>query len=449
MSSTAAQPQTRPYLKAEQAFTASADTPRAFLERCLAVVDQREGDVGAFVVIDSEGARRCADESTARWRAGKPLSPIDGMPVGIKDIIETIDMPTGMGSPLFTGWRSDRDAASVKALREAGAIILGKTVTTEFAATQPGPTHNPWDLSRTPGGSSSGSAAAVGCGMVSAALGTQVIGSIIRPASYCGCIGFKPTVNRLNRGGSHDYMSQSALGVLGADLADTWQVAREIAARAGGDPGHAGLDGPATLPEPARPIRLALVRTAGWPSASAEAKDALSAGCDRLVASSVEICSGDDDPRLAEFETAISGAQALSRRINAWESRWPLNTYRDRDFAKLSRHMQERLVQSEAMSQDEYQSTLDERNSVRAAHAALADRYDAIVSLSAPDCAPVGLASTGDATFAVPASLLGAPAVSLPLFRLGHLPLGLQIIGFPGCDAALFGLSRWVSHHLN
>ena len=132
---------------------------------------------------------------------------------------------------------------TVAALREAGAVIVGKTVTTEFAAREPRGTRNPWDLTRTPGGSSSGSGAAVATGMVSAALGTQVIGSTIRPASYCGCVGFKPTVGALNRGGSHDNLSQSCTGVLAANLADAWQIAYEIALRAGGDPGYPGLHG--------------------------------------------------------------------------------------------------------------------------------------------------------------------------------------------------------------
>src|SRR5258708_39952036 len=170
------------------------------------------------------------------------------MPIGIKDIIETADMPTEQGSPLFVGWRSARDAASVAALREAGAVIVGKTVTTEFAATEPRGTRNPHDLRRTPGGSSSGSAAGVAAGMMSAALGTQVLGSTIRPASYCGCIGFKVSLGALNRGGSHDGLSQSATGVLAATLEDAWQVAYEIAIRAGGDPGY---------PRPVRPASAA------------------------------------------------------------------------------------------------------------------------------------------------------------------------------------------------
>ena len=150
-------PTARPFLAATAGFVSGADTPRAFLERCLAALSESESEIGAFVHLSIDGAREAADRATERWRAGRPLSRIDGIPVGIKDIIETADMPTEMGSPLFAGWRSDRDAASAAALREAGAVVLGKTVTTEFAATEPRGTRNPWDLRRTPGGSSSGS----------------------------------------------------------------------------------------------------------------------------------------------------------------------------------------------------------------------------------------------------------------------------------------------------
>jgi Asp-tRNA(Asn)/Glu-tRNA(Gln) amidotransferase A subunit family amidase len=244
---------TKPYLDATARFANGADTPRDFLERCLVDLAALEPRIGAFVHLNLERVRVAADESTERWRQARPRSPIDGMPLGIKDIIETADMPTENGSPLFAGWRSERDAASVAALREAGAVIVGKTVTTEFAATEPRGTRNPHDLRRTPGGSSSGSAAAVAAGMLSAALGTQVIGSTIRPASYCGCVGFKASVGALNRGGSYDGLSQSASGVLATTLEDAWQVAYEIAARAGGDPGYPGLFGPPRAPAARKP----------------------------------------------------------------------------------------------------------------------------------------------------------------------------------------------------
>src|SRR3984893_1239149 len=211
-------PQPFAYFAATADFKTGKGTPRDFLERCLTLLEQFEPTVGAFVCHDIAAACAAADRASERWRAGRPLSPIDGMPVGIKDIIETADMPTEQGSPLFVGWRTGRDAASVAALREAGAVILGKVVTTEFAASEPRGTRNPWDPTRTPGGSSSGSAAAGACGMVPAALGTQVVGSILRPASFCGCVGFKPSVGGINRGGSYDYFSQSCTGVLAASL---------------------------------------------------------------------------------------------------------------------------------------------------------------------------------------------------------------------------------------
>jgi Asp-tRNA(Asn)/Glu-tRNA(Gln) amidotransferase A subunit family amidase len=251
-------PQPIAFFPAAADYAAGKDTPRDFLERCLVRLEEFEPAIGAFVCHDIAAARTAAERSTERRRGGRPLSPIDGMPVGIKDIIETADMPTEQGSPLFVGCRTGRDAASVAALREAGAVILGKVVTTEFAATEPRGTRNPWDSERTPGGSSSGSAAAVGCGMVPAALGTQVVGSILRPASFCGCVGFKPSVGGINRGGSYDYFSQSCTGVLAASLEDAWLVAINISPRAGGDPGYPGLQGPSEPPPSQRPRAFAL-----------------------------------------------------------------------------------------------------------------------------------------------------------------------------------------------
>src|SRR5215475_4732572 len=278
----------KPYLSATARFKTGTDTPRDFLERCLADLTVLEPKIGAFVNLNLEGARAAADQSTARWRAGEPRSPIDGMPIGIKDIIETADMPTENGSPLFAGFRSERDGASVAALREGGAIIVGKTVTTEFASTEPRGTRNPHDLRRTPGGSSSGSAAGVVAGMVSTALGTQVIGSTIRPASYCGCIGFKVSVGALNRGGSYDGLSQSATGVLATTLDDAWQVAYEIAVRAGGDPGYPGLFGPASGPAPRIRRRLGHGETGGWSVAAPHPKQASGDAPARFKAACIE-----------------------------------------------------------------------------------------------------------------------------------------------------------------
>ncbi len=438
----------RPYLSAQAEFRSGRDTPREFLERCLAAVAAREADVGAFVHYDTASAQRQADAATARWRADKPLSPIDGMPVGVKDIIETVDFPTEMGSPLYEGWRSQRDAASVAALRAAGAVIVGKTVTTEFAASEPRGTRNPLDLARTPGGSSSGSAAAVAAGFLSAGLGTQVVGSIVRPASYCGVVGFKPSLGAVNRGGSHDGLSQSCHGVLAASLEDAWQVVYEIAIRAGGDPGFPGLAGPPAAPAPAKPRRVALLETEGWAGASAGARDSLAEAVAQLRGRGIEVVDRAGHAGVAAVERACDGALALARRINTWESRWPLNTYRDRDAGKLSAFARQRLADAEAMTLSDYRADLAARAALREAYAALARDCDACLTLAASGPAPLGLQSTGDPVFAVPGSLLGTPAVSLPVFTVEEMPVGLQIIGFEQRDADLFGVAAWLQQVL-
>jgi Asp-tRNA(Asn)/Glu-tRNA(Gln) amidotransferase A subunit family amidase len=428
----------KPYLAGTARFADGSDTPRDFLERCLADLAALEPKIGAFVHLNLDGARAAADRSCARWREGRPLSPIDGMPLGIKDIIETADMPTENGSPLFAGWRSERDAASVAALREAGAVIVGKTVTTEFAATEPRGTRNPHDLRRTPGGSSSGSAAAVAAGMLSAALGTQVIGSTIRPASYCGCIGFKASVGALNRGGSHDALSQSATGVLATTLEDTWQVAYEIGVRAGGDPGYRGLFGPSSVPAPRKPRRIAFLETPGWRTASPDAKTAMADALVRIKSAGIGVATAQSHEKVAAVAAAIEQAQPLSRRINAWESRWPLNTYRERDASKLSRSMLDRLAEAERMNLEQYRNHLAERDRARAQYAELAADCDACISLSASAAAPLGLESTGDPNCTVYTSLLGIPALSLPVLQDEGLPVGLQVAGFINGDAEAF-----------
>jgi Asp-tRNA(Asn)/Glu-tRNA(Gln) amidotransferase A subunit family amidase len=438
-------PQPTPFFSAVPHFATGGDTPRDLLERCLARLAEFEPAVGAFVCHDIEAARAAADRAAGRWRAGRPLSPIDGMPVGIKDIIETVDMPTGQGSPLWEGTLTGRDAASTAALREAGAVILGKTVTTEFASSEPlGNTSNPWDPARTPGGSSSGSAAAVACGMVPAALGTQVVGSIIRPASFCGCVGYKPSVGGINRGGSYDGFSQSCTGLLAASLEDAWLVATAISSRVGGDPGYPGVQGPPEPPPPSRPRRLALLETSGWAVAAPDARAALEAAAAQLAAAGVDIASRRDAPELAAIEAAIADAEPLTRRINAWEGRWPLNTYREIDATKLSRPALDRLAMAEAMTLAEYGVAIAQRREIRAQFAALAQSYDGAVTLPATGPAPLGLGSTGNPIFAVPFSLLGVPTVSLPLLAAEGLPLGLQVVGFEGGDARLFAIAAWV-----
>jgi len=438
-------PVARPFLAVAQSFSSGAQTPRQFLEQSLALLDSWEPRIGAFVCTNLPDARAAAERSTARWRAGKPLSPIDGMPVGIKDIIETVDMTTEMGSPLFAGWRSEKDAACVRALRDSGAVIIGKTVTTEFAASQPRGTRNPWNLAHTPGGSSSGSAASVAAGIVTAALGTQVISSVVRPASFCGVVGFKPSVNALNREGNHDYQSQSCTGILGASLEDVWQVAHEIVSQVGGDAGTPGLQGPDRLPAAKKPQAIAMLETAGWESGDPQAKQRLEDSVARLKSAGIEIRTRHNDKTVAALEAELPSVTELSHRINGWEGRWFFRCMRDRDVNKMGPITRERVDKYDDVTLAQHRADLKERLRIRAVYAELASVCDACITLAAPGAAPEGLGSTGNPEFGVPSSLLGVPSLSLPLFELDGMPLGLQVIGYFDRDAEAFAISSWLT----
>ena len=438
----------RTFFDAEAAFRRRDADPREYLEECIATIEAREPVVRAFAATNLEVARAAADASSARYRARSPLSPIDGMPIGIKDLFETRDMPAEMGSPLWQGFQPLRDAACVHALREAGAVIVGKTVTTEFGMSHPGPTTNPFDPGRTPGGSSSGSAAAVGACMLPAAIGSQVVGSIIRPAGFCGNVAMKPTFGALNRGGGHSALSQSHLGVHAGSIEDCWAVMHAIHARSGGDPGQPGLIGDAMLHPPMKPATLIHVQTGGWGHADPAARDALASVLDLLATYGVRIVTRADDERVDAFERAIADARPLTEDICAYELRWPLGAYRRLSPDALSPSITAWLERGEAMSAEDYRNCLDRRAAARDALNLLRRAGDALVTLSQPGPAPAGLESTGDPVFNAPASLTGTPAVTLPVMAADDLPLGLQLVGFPHDDARLVGLARWIESAL-
>lgn len=428
-----------------QAFRDGSDTPRAYLERCLDEIDKREGDVGAFVALNVEAARMAADASTARYAEGAPLSEIDGMPIGIKDLLETEDMPTECGSPIFAGNETRRDSALVAGLRQAGAIILGKTVTTEFAFFNPGPTRNPFDLARTPGGSSSGSGAAVGAGFVPVAIGSQVVGSLIRPSSYNANFGFKPSFGGINREGAYFNLSQNALGTMAASLPDAWTTARVATRFAGGDPGYVGLTGDAALPAALPPARIALFESAGWGRTAPGIRTRFEAFVARLTEAGAPISTRRDDARLEQFEQLMVPALDLSVGICGFEAHWPISYYHRRDPNSVSKDMAARLEDWNRITVDQYAVMLNKRRDMRASHEALSGEFTALLTLSAPGPAPVGHQTTGDPVFAVNASILGAPAISLPLLEAEGMPLGVQIIGYPGRDRELFGLAHWIT----
>jgi Asp-tRNA(Asn)/Glu-tRNA(Gln) amidotransferase A subunit family amidase len=389
-------------------------------------------------------ARIAADAATARWRDGCPLSRIDGMPVGIKDVIETFDMPTGMGSPTHDGNQSLRDAATVFALRDAGAAVFGKTKTTEFAGAYATDTRNPHDMERTAGGSSAGSASAVGAGILPIALGTQVIGSVLRPAGFCGAFGYKPTFGAINRGGSHDFHSHSCIGVIGASLADIWCATYDMVQRSGGDPGEPGLFGAQEMALPVKPKRLIQLETPGWALATSEARQQLEAKLSELSAAGVEIVTRHNNRAVDALEKSLIGILQFGFDIIGYESRWPLKSVAYRDRLGLSPGVLDQITKSDALGLDGYRDLLARRVALRAEFEQLASAADAFITLDALGAAPKGITYTGNPSFNVPASVLGAPALTLPVFTDEGMPLGLQLISGQHTDAKLFATAGWV-----
>ena len=439
------------FARAVADFKNGRQTPRDFLEQCIANVNQYEARVKAFVTLDRKAARKAADESTKRYKAGRPLSMVDGCPVGIKDIMATKDMPTQMNSPAFKGWQSGQDAACVQALRQGGAIIFGKTVTTEFAVGYSGPTTNPFDPRRTPGGSSSGTAAAVGAGMVPVGLGTQTQGSTLRPASYCGAVGFKPTIGSLNLAGVHPLSAtKDHLGVIGATLEDVWRIASQISLGIG-SPGYGFMNGAGeTLQLAVQPQKLIRLYTRGWTEIDSNTEEAFDAVMQAFAAAGVEIISKDTDPRVAAFEAAIERDVDTSLDIVAYEMKWPFQDYIARYGKAIGKRIHGLIDRAVKMTPADYLALLEKRNAIRAHCRKLAGDLgaDAYVTLASSGPAIEGFEFTGSRTFVVPGSWLGFPAFSLPVMQSEGLPFGLQLLGIDHRDGNLCSTANWVMQTL-
>lgn len=443
---------------ARPAFADSTDTPIAYLERCLDVVAAREPIVKAFASLNEETARAAAEASTKRWKDGNPLSAIDGMPVGIKDLLETKDMPTQMGCAAFEGNFPKNDNAAVRALRQAGVVIFGKTVTVELGGNHPGPTTNPFDSARTAGGSSSGSAAAVGSSMMPAAIGTQVGGSIIRPAAYCGNFALKPTQGGIHRG-ERQATSMSTHGPHAACIEDMWQVAIEIASRTGGDPGAPGLMGPTTTPHQVHPERLIVLETEGWAKLDPATVSAFEQLMDSLQRAGVRLLRRADHPWIEALEQSIANGTEICGTITAWENRWFQRNLIDRCPDGVSARIKATLAKTEAMTPDDYNALVLKRETIRTCHTALAPLADAAITLACPGPATLwpgdipgeSLAPnpTGDAVFNYPSSMIGAPVVTVPMMAVDGLPVGLQIMEQRNEDARMTALARWIHGNID
>lgn len=433
------------FVTAVARFRDGSDTPRAFLERCLETISARDTEVQAFVCVNERTARIAADASTGRYRCARPLSPIDGCPIGVKDMIETIDMPTRMNSPIYEGFTSLRDAACIHALRKGGAVILGKTWMPELAMGKSGPTRNPFDLARTPGGSSSGSGACVGAGMVPVAIGNQTGGSLIRPSSYNGIYGFKPTHGALNVGGVFPIApSQDHIGPMAATLADAWLTAQQISERAGGSSGHPGLTGTAELPAPIKPQRLVHLRTLGWRELDAGSLQAFEMFLSRLRAAGVEVASESDSADIAALERLLEDASAISNDIIMYEARWPLLADLDARPGSIGDRVMERLARGIEMAPADYRAALQRRDRIRHKVAEVASGASCFVTLASSGPAPTGHGDTGSRAFLSPWSMVGGPSFSLPLLSVDQMPLGIQLMAIPDCDERLTGIAHWI-----
>ena len=431
-------------------FVSGKRTPRDFLERCLSVIAARDRTVKAFVTLNTAAARKAADAATKRYKAGKPLSPVDGCPVAIKDIIATADMPTQMNCPAFKGWQTGQDAACVAALRSGGAVIIGKTVTTEFAIGYSGPTTNPFDPERTPGGSSSGSAASVGAGMVPVALGTQTQASILRPASYCGAVGFKPTIGALHTAGIHPLSATcDHLGMLAGTLDDAWRVASHISLSIG-SPGNPFLNGAGSEPPlPRKPRKLIRLYTRGWTEIDGGTEDAFNETIAALQFAGVPIASRDNDPGVARLEAALDAGVDGAIAIVAYEMKWPYEDYIARFGNVIGKRIHGLIDQARKMSPDDYEKLLENRRRVRHLVHETAGGADGYITLAASGPAILGHDYTGSRTFLIYGSWLGLPAFSLPLLQVKGLPLGVQLLGAPGTDGALCAVANWMTNSLN
>jgi amidase len=421
-------------LTATEALAALADgslTAEALLRSCLERILMREPVVHAFAHLDPE---RALAEARARDRippAARGL--LHGLPLGVKDLIETHDMPTAYGSPIYAGARPAQDAACVALAREAGAVMVGKTVTTEFAWRRPGPTANPHNPAHTTGGSSSGSAAAVADGMVPIAFGTQTAGSIIRPASYCGVVGYKPSFGTLSLVGIKPLATSfDTLGLLARSVDDCALVAGVLsgALRERRDVQPLAA---------AKPARIGLWRTPVWARAEPASVAAVEGAAERLRAEGVVV----DDVELAgDF------VQLVDRHIDVmrFEAVRALAFERTQRADQVSPELHEELAAGLALSHAQYRDALAVIARCRAQFAAAIASFDGFISPSASGEAPAGLQATGDPVFNRMVSSLGVPCLSLPGHTgPGGLPVGVQLIGKADADAALLRVAKWVA----
>ena len=425
---------------AARAIRDGAISAAELMQACLARVKEVDGDVQAWTYLDEKHALAQAKARDLDKSEGRPLGPLHGVPVAIKDIFDTCDMPTEDGTVLHAGRTPAHDAAAVARLRDAGAVIMGKTVTTECACYAPGKTRNPHNPEHTPGGSSSGSAAAVGAGMAPLALGSQTNGSVIRPAAYCGVYGFKPTHGLISRQGVMKLSrTLDHVGFFARSLDDIALLAEVLA---GWDEADPDTRPRAAIPfreiaaqEPPLPPLVAFVKPPVWDRAEPETREAFDELADQL------------SDRMVQIELPSVAAQALDWHRTIMESE--MAAHLDREFEqgrdRLSESLRNQLARGREIRVLDYQRAVARIPHLVSGFDEMFERCDAIITPSAAGTAPKGLDSTGDPAFCTLWTLCGMPALNLPLMHGSNgLPLGVQLVGARHNDARLMRTARWL-----
>jgi len=415
------------------------------VEACLARVREVDATVQAWAFLDPEHALAQARAADELRMSGQPTGPLLGVPVGLKDIIDTADMPTENGSVLHAGRTPSRDASVASLLRGAGAVIMGKTVTTEFATRTPGKTRNPHNPAHTPGGSSSGSAAAVAAGMVPLALGSQTTGSTIRPAAFCGVYGLKPTHGLIPRHGMLRLSrSLDHVGLFARAVEDVALLLETLAAHDERDPDSRPRArvpyGEVAAAEPPLPPMFGFMKTSLWDRVDADAREAFGELVASLGGRVEEIELAVPAGEVLELQRAIGGAEIAINLRREWE----------KGREKLSPALQARIEHGRQVRAVDYLVALSQIPSLNDSLTELFEqRFDAILTPAAFGTAPAGLESTGDPAFCAVWTLCGVPSLSVPLMQgANDLPLGVQLVGARHRDGQLLRTARWLVDHV-
>jgi len=407
---------------------------------CIEAIKSEDAEIGAWVWSDPDHMMRRAVELDDWRESGKSLGPLHGVPVGIKDVIDTAHIPTQNGSPLDAGRVPERDAFVVAKLVQAGALIAGKTVTTELAFLDPSPTRNPVNLAHTPGGSSAGSAAAVAAGMVPFAIGTQTGGSVIRPSAFCGVVGYKPTFGLISRTGIlKQAPTLDTVGVMAATVEDAALLAEVLQGYDPNDPATAPIpfqhlaDVARTKP-PATPM-LAFVKQPAWDEADADTQQAFAELTGFLGGNCIEI----DLPQI------FTDAVAARDQVHIAELTASYARYGEQAGTKLGARLKEAMKLGKKIPAPDYVAARGMPDALNAFLDQIFDQFDAIITPAAAGAAPEGFKTTGSAAFNGLWTFCGTPAVTVPVLKAANgLPMGVQLVGRKGDDGRLLRTARWL-----